>query len=285
MSFAYQFTSEPHEPPTLEPRPLLDSQGRALEGPTPSVDAVREALSHKAIFLSASENVDRGEGEVENIDESIRDRHRRDATDGAWLGEFLRDVQDQDHQHPRRVLRAVSWLCTFALQRDYTLIFGGHPAISPMVLEIARRHVRDRSALRVLIFQSEFFAKIIPSAAKDLARWPHACMLTTPAVGGQKGASLTRMRELMLQSAGLRAGVYIGGMGGLLEESYLFGDRGSGPRYAIGSTGGAARYLLRAMPDDHCGRTNDPELRRALTDGRSYPAVVDQIFDDLELVP
>ncbi len=278
MSFAYTITSAPGQPLRLAPRSLATDGGEA-SGSSHPPDAVEAALRRPAIFLSASANTERDD-EADNIAAAIHQRHGHRAGAG-WQSDFLHDIQSEDHQHPRRVQRAVSWLSTFALERGYTLIFGGHPAISPMVLEIARRHVPGRNEIRVIVFQSELWADVIPLAAKDLARWPHGCMITTPPVNGDKNESLTLMRQLMLASAGLQAGVYIGGMGGLLEESYLFGDLCGGPRYAIASTGGASKYLLEALERDHGGRSADSELVDALANCRSYPAVMDQIFDDL----
>ncbi|MCA9654258.1 MAG: hypothetical protein KC501_30330 [Myxococcales bacterium] len=283
MSFAYEITSEVGDPLVLRSR--VDARGQDLPGPSRSVDDILSALSRKAIFLSASENIAR-QDERDNIAKDIVDRHTRRMGGAPWLDRYLHYIQHEDHRYPRRVLRAVSWLSTFALENDYTLIFGGHPAISPMVLEVARRFATNHDEVRVVIFQSELYANIIPIAAKDISRWPNGCMLTTRAVGRDKNESLTLMRRHMLSAPGLHAGVYIGGMGGILEESYRFEELQRGkPRYAIGSTGGASEYLLDAMGDEHCGRMPTRELRDALADDEAYAAVIDQIFDDLEAAP
>lgn len=192
---------------------------------------------------------------------------------------------------PQRIRDAVSHLCRFVFQSGMGLIFGAHPAIAPMVLSAATRFIPQPpdagpAAKRVIIFQSAFFEpNEIPRATLDLADWTHGELLLTARKDqfGQKNRedSLTHMREAMIGSPNILGAVFIGGMDGILEEARLCQKgRPAVPCYAVGSTGGAAQYLLARAPDAFCGN------RRHITSAElnslsSYPVVMDKILQDL----
>lgn len=122
------------------------------------------------------------------------------------------------------------------------LVFGGHPAISPMVGSIAQQLGRLDA---VSIYQSEFFKSVIPPASMAFGsriRW-------VPEVPGDREASLEQMRTQMIAGAAgdrkFSAGFFIGGMEGVEQEFELF--RRYQPHAAfwcLASTGGAARILF-----------------------------------------
>ncbi|HEX5753744.1 MAG TPA: hypothetical protein VFZ09_46580 [Archangium sp.] len=133
------------------------------------------------------------------------------------------------------IREAVSAL-TLVVVPTARLVFGGHPAISPLVHLAAERL---GAADNVFIYQSQFFQGLIPPSSLKFRhlRW-------TPA-GPDRASSLLRMREQMLQSEPFHAGVFIGGMEGVEDEFQLF------QRYhphalilAVASTGAAARILF-----------------------------------------
>jgi len=120
--------------------------------------------------------------------------------------------------------------------RDRLLVFGGHPAISPLV-EHAAQTLGAMDQVR--IYQSEFFRNVIPEVAK---KFPH--LVWTPAVPGDLKASLTTMREEMIRSSPFAAGIFIGGMDGLFEEWDIFLQEHPGALVLpVASTEGAARLL------------------------------------------
>lgn len=193
---------------------------------------------------------------------------------------------------PRRIFSAVSYLARFAFQRGYDLIFGAHPAISPMVLDLARRMLTDPQK-RVTCFQSKYFpVDKIPVPTWDLERLGYGEILWTEAKppdesdranpDSAKDRSLTWMRQLMVSHPALVAAVFVGGMDGLDEEAALFqkewGDRSI--RYAIPTTGGAAQRLFNDDPEGFSGRPNSG-LRATLEKELSYPLLMERIFDDL----
>lgn len=120
--------------------------------------------------------------------------------------------------------------------RNRLLVFGGHPAISPLIHHAAD----DLGAVdNVQIYQSEFFRPAIPAVAQQ---FPH--LIWTPIVGNDRKLSLAEMRRLMMGSQQFAAGVFIGGMDGVEEEWAMFTGRyPHTPVYPIASTEGAARLL------------------------------------------
>jgi len=236
-----------------------------------TLDSRRELFQRDAIFLSASVPYDK------KFD-SQQDHAR-----------YQENLHYLATARPEAVREAVAHLCRGAFQRDINLIFGAHPAISPMVLDIAGRFAPTAPIpeKRVIIFQSAFFdATSIPRATLDLARWDAGELILTAPQGsaGQpdRAMSLLHMRELMVRSPRLIAAVFIGGMEGVKEESALFARYNPGkPRYAIGSTGSAAADLLDADEDHYSGRNPGPTMRNLLETSPSYPLVIERIFEDL----
>ncbi len=124
------------------------------------------------------------------------------------------------------------------------LVFGGHPAIAPLIVLVAQRLGYES---RVRIFQSEFFRAVVPRESLTL---PH--IQWTKVVDGDRDRSLEHMRETMLGSFRFASAVFIGGMDGVEREFELFQRlHTSTPVYPIASTGGAALLIwekLRHIP-------------------------------------
>lgn len=146
------------------------------------------------------------------------------------------------------------------------LVFGGHPAISPMVLMVAQRL---RATRRVHIYQSKFFRSVVPreSLAFSHITW-------TPVVRRDRDESLLAMRKKMISSQSFSAGVFIGGMEGVEEEFRLFVEIHPGvPTFPIASTGAAAQVLFKAG----CGPL-DPVERSALLKEIAYGALFRRVL-------
>lgn len=183
---------------------------------------------------------------------------------------------------------AVVQLARFAFVRDVQLVFGGHPAISPLVLQ-ATRAVASSDEPRVFVFQSAYFHQVIPDDTERLAHWSHARLLWTRSDGppqepdhpGDPAArtrSLQIMREAMLDLPGLVGAVFIGGMDGVEDEARLWQQRWpQRPCYALPETGGAARRLFDSDPSGFAGTLPDP----AVLDTRVFPRALAELFADL----
>lgn len=222
-----------------------------------------ELFEHEAIFLSASVPYQRDPSKL-TPEERQRNEH------------YVRT------SHPDSIRAAVTELCRWAFSRDLNLIFGGHPAISPMVLAAARQFVSAECwRKRVLVFQTLFFKDKIPDTTLRLGDWDRGELLWTrerpmPGPNAEQDPSLTWMREVMVRSPRLVAAVCIGGMEGVEEEAGLFLQYNSSrPVYAIGSTGAAARDLLHSEGNWSGG------LRRSLLASEpAYPRVFREVFSD-----
>ncbi len=137
------------------------------------------------------------------------------------------------------IREAVSAL-TLVVVPTTRLVFGGHPAISPLVhLAAERLGVPDH----VFIYQSSFFQNVIPPSS---LKFRH--LIWTPA-GVDRTSSLLRMRQEMITSEPFHAGVFIGGMEGVEDEFKLFQQyHPNALILAVASTGAAARLLFDQQP-------------------------------------
>jgi hypothetical protein len=132
------------------------------------------------------------------------------------------------------IAAAVSALVYVTLGRR-TLIWGGHPAITPMIWIIAEDMGIEYGAW-VKLYQSSYFQDEFPDESNRFANVTY-----TEAVDGDRERSLRAMRERMFRENRFGAAVFIGGMGGIIEECELF--RKTQPRahlIPVASTGGAS---------------------------------------------
>jgi hypothetical protein len=128
---------------------------------------------------------------------------------------------------------------------DGQLVFGGHPAITPLVRLLVRSmslSVREH----VILYQSQFFEAEYPSELSDFEE-----VRCVEAIPNDRDASLAEMREIMLRSHDYSAGVFIGGMEGVEVEFDLFRKiHPLRPAYPIASTGAAAKILFEKYCPD-----------------------------------
>lgn len=202
-------------------------------------------------------------------------------------GERRRKIQSDrkyvSSAHPESIRMAVMELALGVLRRGGRLVFGGHPAISPMVLHAARDlNLPDG---RVLVFQSDYFKSDITEPTLRLSNWNSGVMIMTPDVRNQRDSSLTCMREFMCAVPSLKGAVFIGGMDGIVEESRLFHARNPTlSRYALASTGGAA--LLDLFDSQHAPQ-HAGQLDRNLLKARnpSMALLIQYILNDMNFSP
>lgn len=131
---------------------------------------------------------------------------------------------------------AVHGLASVVLEHS-RLVFGGHPAITPLVRRVAQRLGQET---RVTVYQSRFFESLFP---RDLTAFTGVVLVDE--VPSDRQGSLLAMRQEMLDSARFRAGVFIGGMEGVEEEFDLFiAKHPTALALPVASTGAAAKILL-----------------------------------------
>lgn len=142
---------------------------------------------------------------------------------------------------PFLIQSAVREFVTATLGRRL-IVWGGHPAITPMVWAVCE-DLGVSFAKAVVLYQSKFFADMFPEENKRFGNVEYV-----DAVPGDQAASLLRMREVMLSRADLTAAVFIGGMEGILEEHAMFiGLHPAAKILAVPAPGGAARQLAESL--------------------------------------
>ena len=141
---------------------------------------------------------------------------------------------------PGEIADAVTAIVRAVLKGGGKLLFGGHPAITPLVLMIAR----ELSLKAVVdVFQSRWFEDETTSEMRALAQEGHARIHWT-AKGETRTHGLREMRRAMFSLDRPIAGVFIGGMNGVRDEFEQFGASIAGaPRIALAAAGGAAGEL------------------------------------------
>lgn len=151
---------------------------------------------------------------------------------------------------PFLIQSAVREFVTVVLGRRL-LVWGGHPAITPMVWAVCEDLGVDFSKA-VVLYQSKFFADIFP---EENSRFGNVEYID--AVGNDREASLLNMRNAMLSRNDLAAAVFVGGMEGVLAEHTLFTKFHPTARVlAVPGPGGAARQLAESL-----GITGDADLQ------------------------
>jgi hypothetical protein len=175
---------------------------------------------------------------------------------------------DKYEPRPLEIRECVLALVAIALQ-DRQLVFGGHPAISPLVLHAARSL---NAVKNVVIFQSRWYEDMLPPEAKEFEnpRWTER--------RGNREDSLALMREEMLTSEDFSylAGVFIGGMDGVEAEYQMFTKKCRGtPAWPIASTAGMAGLLWKDWEPK--GRWGSESIKRRLQTDKCYRA----LFRDL----
>jgi hypothetical protein len=120
------------------------------------------------------------------------------------------------------------------------LVWGGHPAITPLIRVIAQG-IGVTGEDRVRIFQSNFHRRSMPKDNEAFEK-----VIKTRAVRGDQTQSMQRMRRQMLESEAFFAGVFIGGMDGVEEEYAMFCEmHPTALKLPVASTGAAALIIYR----------------------------------------
>lgn len=142
---------------------------------------------------------------------------------------------------PFLIQSAVREFVTVALGRRL-IVWGGHPAITPMVWAVCQ-DLGVSYAKAVVLYQSKFFSDIFPEENKRFGNVNYV-----DAVPEDREASLLRMRKVMLSRDDLVAAVFIGGMEGILAEHALFADFHPNAKIlTVPAAGGAARQLAEKL--------------------------------------
>jgi hypothetical protein len=155
-----------------------------------------------------------------------------------------------ENADPFLIQSAVRELVTLVLGRRL-LVWGGHPAITPMVWAVCE-DLGVNYANAVVMYQSTFFNDIFPEENKHFGNVEYV-----QAVPGDRNASLYNMRKAMLLRDDLASAVFIGGMEGVIDEHVMFTEAHPNAMVLpVPGPGGAARQLSESL-----GVTSDVALQ------------------------
>lgn len=116
--------------------------------------------------------------------------------------------------------------------------FGGHPAITPLVWQVAKQKLNGANPL-VDIYQSKIFGDTIPKEVSDFRN-----VHFTEAVNNSVLDSVQAMREQMFSENPIECAIFIGGMNGILDEYEMLKAKYPNAKYySFASTGGASEEL------------------------------------------
>lgn len=137
------------------------------------------------------------------------------------------------------------------------IIWGGHPAITPMIAIIADDIGVDYEKW-VTLYQSDFFKDSFP---KDNAKFSN--IVVTENIDSSREKSLEHLRKRMFTENDVECAVFLGGMEGIRDEYMMLKELSPGTRlYPLYSTGGATLSL----PFEH----EDHELESLLHSSIDY---------------
>ena len=136
---------------------------------------------------------------------------------------------------------------TVLANNAFRLIWGGQPAITPLIALVLKRFELKMTD-RVTLYQSYEFEKFFPKENYDVGN------IVFTEKKENRDASLLLMRQKMIGDHEYAASVYIGGMEGVEDEYKLFTKfHPSVPCLPIASTGAAAKIIY----DEHPGEFDE----------------------------
>lgn len=119
------------------------------------------------------------------------------------------------------------------------IVFGGHPAITPLI-RLYAQGLGVKVGNHFALYQSAFFKLSYPPDNNAFEK-----LIEVPAVPGDLRASIGDMRERMLGDYSFAAGVFIGGMEGVEDEFTLFRTKHpNAVTVPVASTGAAAKIVF-----------------------------------------
>lgn len=159
---------------------------------------------------------------------------------------------------------AVRALATVVIPKS-SLVWGGHPAITPLIRYVLERQDKP-VANHVTLYQSAFFEQFFPPDNGAFER-----VVIVPREQTRE-ESLLAMRRRMFEDNDFQAGIFIGGMEGVEDEFALFKEFHPRAKLVpVASTGAAARHIY----GDITGQFNP-----RLADDYAYMAMFRDLFKD-----
>lgn len=174
----------------------------------------------------------------------------------------LRDKKYIDTADIIAIRDAVRALATVVIPKS-SLVWGGHPAITPLIRYVLERQDKQ-VADHVTLYQSAFFEQFFP---KDNGVFEKVVIVPREQT---REESLLAMRRRMFEDNNFQAGIFIGGMEGVEDEFNLFKQfHPSAKLIPVASTGAAAKLIYNEMTE---------QLDPRLADDFAYMAMFSDLF-------
>lgn len=148
------------------------------------------------------------------------------------------------------------------------LVWGGHPAITPIIRTVSENlHIESKSHL--VLYQSNWFKGQFPHDNEVFQKVMYTEKKET------KEKSLIEMRKHMIEDHVYKAGIFIGGMEGVQEEFVLFSKAHPKAKLLpIASTGAAAKIIYDSQKEKF-----PKELENELTYMNMFKSLLKEIIE------
>lgn len=159
----------------------------------------------------------------------------------------------------------------YCAKHDLPFYFGGHPAITPLILEVLRDNKEFLSKIK--LYQSRGFAETAPRGiGKFNLHWTSKQKT--------RKESLSYMRACMLkQNKDTNIIIVIGGKEGVVEEVEMFkNEYPSAQIFPLAGTGGAARELYKKYIIEECANY------KVLQESYAFELVFDKLFKGRDML-
>lgn len=154
-----------------------------------------------------------------------------------------------EETNPLLIREAVVAFTRVCMEYNIEFYFGGHPAISPLIYQIAKNYLGDKKA-PIRIYQSAWFKDMTPAEIKYYGNivWTPKCESVE--------SSVRLMRNQMFEdNKDTCCAVFIGGMEGILDEAERIKSKCPGVKMLpIASSGCASAKVYEDM------KIHDPDM-------------------------
>lgn len=161
-----------------------------------------------------------------------------------------RDPQFYDTADVLAIRDSVRALAAVVVPRAH-LVWGGHPAITPLIRHVVERMTGEWKN-HITLYQSRHFEKDFPEDNFSFEN----IQLTEDF--GERNESVFQMRKIMFSENIFSVGIFIGGMDGVIDEYKMFREyQPNALAIPLASTGAAAKILY----DDFQNNKNERLIR------------------------
>ena len=115
--------------------------------------------------------------------------------------------------NPLLIREAVVAFTRVCMEYNIEFYFGGHPAISPLIYQIAKNYIGDKKA-PIRIYQSAWFKDMTPAEIKYYGN-----IVWTPKCESVESSVMLMRNQMFEENTDTCCAVFIGGMDGILDEA------------------------------------------------------------------